>query len=234
MQIKQILVLITAIVVSTFLVACTTPGQKAWVEVSCNEFSSHHNITQTLEVQAGETFEVKLCSNPTTGFKWSEDSQISDTTALKQEAHVFVGSESEPPPPPGTPGQEVWVFKALKQGTSEIYFEYSRPWEGGEKGEWTYTLNVIVKASSASPPVKKEDEKRETISLENTVWVLESFGEKGSPQGVIQGSRTTLELQSADNKITGYGGCNSYFGGYKTDMSNLTMTCPHKGYHSLS
>jgi hypothetical protein len=23
--------------------------------------------------------------------------------------------------------------------------EYSRPWEGGEKGEWTFTLTVIVK-----------------------------------------------------------------------------------------
>jgi len=223
---KQILVFITIIVVSMSLVACTPPGQKAWVEVSCNEFSSHHNITQTLEVQVGETFKVKLCSNPTTGFKWSEDSQISDTTVLRQETHEFVGPESEPPPPPGTPGQEVWVLKTLKQGTSEIYFEYSRPWEGGEKGEWTCTINVIVKGASASPPVKKEDEKREAISLENTVWVLESFGEKGSPQDVIQDSRTTLELQSADNKFTGYGGCNSYFGGYKSDMGNLTIEPP--------
>ncbi len=36
-------------------------------------------------------------------------------------------------------------FKALKKGSSTIYLEYSRPWEGGEKGEWTCTVNVVVK-----------------------------------------------------------------------------------------
>ena len=127
------------------LVACSSPNQKAWVEVSCDEFYDNHHISTNLEVQAGETYEVKLCSNPSTGFEWSEDSQISDTTVIQQENHKFVGPESEPPPPPGTPRQEVWTFKALKQGSSTIYLEYGRPWEGGEKGEWTLTIDVTVK-----------------------------------------------------------------------------------------
>ena len=144
MKIKTILML-TAIAVSMFLVACAAPGQKAWVEVTCNEFYDNHHINTMLEVQAGETFEVKLCSNPTTGFQWSEDAQISEAAVLRQEDHEFIGPESEPPPPPGTTGQEVWTFKALKEGSSTIFFEYSRPWEGGEKGEWTCTVNVVVK-----------------------------------------------------------------------------------------
>ncbi|MFC2033282.1 protease inhibitor I42 family protein [Chloroflexota bacterium] len=127
------------------LVACTAPSQEAWVEVSCDEFYDNHNINTILEVQVGETFDVKLCSNPSTGFQWSEDSQISDTIVLKQESHEFIGPESEPPPPPGTPGQEIWSFKALKKGSSTIYLEYSRPWEGGEKSEWTLAVDVTVK-----------------------------------------------------------------------------------------
>ncbi|MFC1930331.1 protease inhibitor I42 family protein [Chloroflexota bacterium] len=144
MKIKPILML-TAIVVSMLLVACAAPGQKAWVEVTCDEFTDNHHVNQTLEIQTGETFEVKLGSNPTTGFQWSKEAQISDSVVLKQEDHKFIGPESEPPPPPGTPGQEVWTFKGLKQGSGKIYLEYSRPWEGGEKGEWTCTVNVIVK-----------------------------------------------------------------------------------------
>ncbi len=147
MKIKPILML-TAIAVSMLLVACAAPaqpGSRAWVEVPCDEFNDTHHINQMLEVQSGEIFEVKLCSNPTTGFQWLEEAQISDSVVLKQEDHKFIGPESEPPPPPGTPGQEVWTFKALKQGSSKIYLEYSRPWEGGEKGEWTCTVNVIVK-----------------------------------------------------------------------------------------
>ncbi len=144
MKIKPILMLAT-IAVSILLVACAAPGQKAWIEVSCDEFNDNHHVNQMLEVQAGETFEVKLCSNPTTGFQWSEEAQISDTAVLEQEDHEFIGPEGEPPPPPGTPGQEVWIFTALKKGSSTIYLEYSRPWEGGGKGEWTCTVNVIVK-----------------------------------------------------------------------------------------
>ncbi|MFC1902162.1 protease inhibitor I42 family protein [Chloroflexota bacterium] len=144
MKIKPILML-TAIIVSILLVACAALGQKAWVEVSSDEFNDNHHINQVLEVQTGETFDVKLGSNPTTGFQWSEEAQISDTAIAIQEGHEFIGPESEPPPPPGTPGQEVWTFKALKKGSSTIYLEYSRPWEGGEKGEWTCTVNVIVK-----------------------------------------------------------------------------------------
>ena len=144
MKLKSIL-LITVMVVSALVVACDTPSQKAWVEVSCDEFYDSRQINMALEVQAGETFEVKLCSNPSTGFQWLENVQISEATILGQENHKFIGPESEPPPPPGTPGQEVWTFKALKEGSSTIFFEYSRPWEGGEKGEWTCTVNVIVK-----------------------------------------------------------------------------------------
>ncbi|MFC1951983.1 protease inhibitor I42 family protein, partial [Chloroflexota bacterium] len=121
-------------------VACTSPAQPevsnrwVWVEKLCDEFQNNKNISNTIEINAGDTLVVVLCSNPTTGFKWSKDAQISDTTLLKQEVHEFSGPESEPPPPPGTPGLESWRFQTLKPGTSTIYVEYSRPWSDGEKG----------------------------------------------------------------------------------------------------
>ena len=102
-------------------------------------------INDTIEIKAGDTLVVVLCSNPTTGFQWSEDAQIRDATVLKQEVHEFSGPESNPPPPPGTPGLESWRFQTLKPGTSNIDVEYSRPWEGGEKGECKFTLRVTVK-----------------------------------------------------------------------------------------
>ena len=144
MKIKPTLML-TAIAVSILLVACVVPGQRAWVEVSCDEFNNNHHIEQMLQVRPSETFEVKLCSNPSTGFRWSEEAQINDSAVLEQGDHELIGPEREPPPPPGTPGQEVWIFKALKEGSSTIFFEYSRPWEGGEKREWTCTVNVVIK-----------------------------------------------------------------------------------------
>jgi len=141
-------------VISLSLLACSpvsteepvSPApNKVYVEVTCDDFMNQKHISKQFEIQTGGLLTVALCSNPTTGFLWSEEAQISDKGVLNQGQHEFVGPESEPPPPPGTPGQEVWTFNALKEGTSTVSMEYSRPWEGGEKAAWTFVLTVVVK-----------------------------------------------------------------------------------------
>ena len=143
---KLNLTLMCAIVaISLLLIACSPASKQASVEVSCDDFYKQHHITKEVQISAGDSFTVNLCSNPSTGFRWFETASISDQTVVQQTDHKLVMLKSEPPPPPGTPGQEVWTFKALKKGTSTVSMEYSRPWEGGEKEEWTFELTVIVK-----------------------------------------------------------------------------------------
>ncbi|GAH52060.1 unnamed protein product, partial [marine sediment metagenome] len=91
---------------------------------------------------------------PTTGYQWCEEAEISDESVIKQVSHKFVGPETTAP---GTPGEEVWTFKALKAGTTTISMEYSRPWvgsktpdsslEGGreeDSGLWTVTITANI------------------------------------------------------------------------------------------
>ena len=134
------------VVMALSLLACSSASQDSvsW-EVPIDNFMNQQHIIDQIEVPVGNTLTVILGSNPTTGFRWDEEAQISDIGVLEQVQHEFIGPESEPPPPPGTPGQEVWTFKALKEGAAIVSLEYSRPWEGGEKGEWTYNLAVTVK-----------------------------------------------------------------------------------------
>ena len=141
---KAKLVLLCAVgVLSLFLFACAPAARQASVEVSCDDFSQQNYITRQVEVGAGGTLTVTLCSNQTTGFAWSETAQISDQSVLQQTDHRFVSPEAEGVV--GAAGKEVWTFNALKKGTSTVSVEYSRPWEGGEKGEWTFNLTVTVK-----------------------------------------------------------------------------------------
>jgi len=114
----------------------------ASVNVSCDEFYEQQHISKEVEVAAGDSFTVTLCSNPTTGFEW-EPARISDQTVFQETDHEFVPSQAKGVE--GAPGKEVWTFKALKKGTSTVSMEYSRPWAGGEKGAWTFVLTVIVK-----------------------------------------------------------------------------------------
>lgn len=47
--------------------------------------------------------------------------------------------------PPGIGGEEVWTFKAVGKGTTELSLEYGRSWEEGVEPAKTFTLTVIVK-----------------------------------------------------------------------------------------
>ena len=133
----------TMVVVPLLLLACSTAPKQVSVKVPCNDFMEQQHISKQVAIPAGGSLIVTLCSNPTTGFQWSESAQSSDQTVLQQTDHKFV-----PPEETGTvggAGEEVWTFEALKKGTSTVSLEYSRPWEGGEQGEWTFTLTVTVK-----------------------------------------------------------------------------------------
>lgn len=51
--------------------------------------------------------------------------------------------------------------------------------------------------------------------LEDTKWVLESYGDRDNPQDVIEGTEITATFNSKDDQVNGSAGCNHYFGGYE-------------------
>lgn len=141
---KKIVPLVFVVLLSVLMLpAC---GGTSFINVGCDDFTQQKNISKQIEIGQGYTLSVYLCSNPTTGFQWSESAVISDQSVIKQTNHEFIApKDSGGPPLAGAPGTEKWTFKASKKGTSTIKMEYGRPWEGGEKGEWTFTLTVNVK-----------------------------------------------------------------------------------------
>ena len=112
------------------------------VEVICDEFASNHHITKDIEITFPGSLVVSLCSNPTTGFEW-EEVNISEESVIYQTERNYVSPEDSGII--GTAGKDVWSFNSGNSGQSTLTFKYSRPWDGGEKNEWTFTLNVDVK-----------------------------------------------------------------------------------------
>ena len=144
---KSKLILICAMVaISLCLFACSSTTNEVSVEVSCNDFYNRQHISKQVVVAAEGSFVVTLCSNPSTGREW-EPPQVSDKTILSLTDHERVGpkTEGDRPTAPGTPGKEIWTFKALKKGETTISMEWSQPWEEGVKAEWTFDLTVVVK-----------------------------------------------------------------------------------------
>lgn len=97
------------------------------------------NNTINITAKVGEKFEIKLKSNPSTGYSWAADY---DEKYLELREQEF---ERKRMSPPGTPGKEEWEFKALRPGKTTITMFYKRPWET-LTGK-TITVNVNIPLS---------------------------------------------------------------------------------------
>ena len=121
------------------LSSCIVTSHDYSVEFSCDEFTENHHRSGDFEVDVGDKIRVELCSNPTTGFQWDYEMTIGNV--VKEEDHDFEEPEGDVV---GAAGIEFWTFEAVEKGTTEVQMEYSQPWEGGLKAEWTYTMTVTV------------------------------------------------------------------------------------------
>jgi inhibitor of cysteine peptidase len=124
--------------------AGTSKSASQTVTVSIDDLNTQKYITRDIKVAAGDTVKVVLGSNPSTGFSWTEQANIADTSIIRQDKHETVAAANSDKVV-GAAGTEEWTFTAVKTGTTTVSMDYSRPWEGGEKGVWTFKLNVMVK-----------------------------------------------------------------------------------------
>lgn len=111
------------------------------IEISCEEFRARNHISKSVKLAEHGRLEVTLCSNPSTGYEWSDSAQISNHTVLWQTSHMTLPSASNGV---GSPTQERWVFQGLNEGQSTISLEYGRSWEGGGDSGWSIKVNVTV------------------------------------------------------------------------------------------
>ena len=132
--------IISVIIALTILPSCSSTPLSYNVEISCDQFNENSNyvVSETV-VDVGDKFILKLCSNITTGFEW--EYVMTSDDVVKVADRSFEEPEGDMP---GAAGVEVWTVEAVEKGTTEIQMEYSQPWEGGIKGEWTCTTIITV------------------------------------------------------------------------------------------
>ena len=115
--------------------------QTTTIEVSYDDLLDQKNITRTLTLNIGDTLQISLGSNPSTGFRWTPQMQITDTTVLAQAGHEVLGPSVARP---GAAGREVWALQAIGPGATTVSTTYGRPWSGEEKDSWTFSAEVTV------------------------------------------------------------------------------------------
>jgi inhibitor of cysteine peptidase len=136
----RIIALLIIIVLTLPMLSCVVTSRDTHVEISCDEFIENPtSMRNEFTIEIGDKLYVELCSNPTTGFEWSYE--MSGDKAVKEEDHDFDAPEGDVP---GASGNETWTFEGVSKGATEIFMEYSQPWDGGIKQEWTYRIIITV------------------------------------------------------------------------------------------
>jgi len=112
------------------------------IEVTTDEFADQNNVSRNVTVPVGGTLTIALASNPSTGFGWSEPPSVSNEAVLQQTSNKLLLPETSPIV--GAPATQAWTMRALHAGTTTVNMTYDRPWQGGEKGRWTFEVEVTV------------------------------------------------------------------------------------------
>jgi inhibitor of cysteine peptidase len=113
-----------------------------WLCVSMPEAQATVNEADagsTVELRVGDTMEVVLDGNPTTGFSW--ETAAVDASVLKQ-----LGDPGFQPDTSllGSGGKFTFRFEAVGSGQTLVRLIYHRPWEKNVPPEKTFEVTVIV------------------------------------------------------------------------------------------
>ncbi len=84
-------------------------------------------------------------------------------------------------------------------------------------------VKLTVRQEKSQGP---EDKTKQEVSLEDTKWLLQSYGEPGNVKDILADTEITAEFVSSERAIRGSAGCNSYFGGYEVEGNQISITGP--------
>jgi len=95
--------------------------------------------TQLITVPPGETFDIVLPSNSSTGYRWDILPEL-DVNLLELIGQNYI---AEQPVMPGSGGVEVWTFRAINPGDTTIALGYFPPSNETDPEE-TVTFSIHV------------------------------------------------------------------------------------------
>jgi heat shock protein HslJ len=118
--------------------------------------------------------------------------------------------------PPPIMAQEQEYFELLE--TTEAFLIHN------DKLIISCTANkeMVFAEKTAAEEVPPE----ETPLIEDMVWQLEAYGDRGSLKDLVADTKITAELKEAEGRIVGSSGCNSYSVDYEIDSYELTVIPP--------
>ncbi|WP_257224179.1 protease inhibitor I42 family protein [Acinetobacter sp. YH16042] len=140
MTIKKKLILSLMMASGLALGGCTS--MSSTVDGKTHVFTEQQSCPTLLEMDRGQTLEVLLNENPSTGYVWS----LAEQPKLFKVEEVFQSAQqqaaADTTPVLGVGGQKTYRFTATTAGEELLHLKHARAWEKTAMAEWTCRVRV--------------------------------------------------------------------------------------------
>ncbi len=106
---------------------------------AANKVVSDADKGGVVHLKAGDTLEVRLRANPTTGFMWYIEKE---STPLLKLIHQTQTDVTEPGV--GRPVFQVFQFEPRRSGDGVLRLHYVRSWEPPSPGDEQFEIHVVI------------------------------------------------------------------------------------------
>ncbi|WP_257222512.1 MULTISPECIES: protease inhibitor I42 family protein [unclassified Acinetobacter] len=142
MTIKKQLILSLMLASGMALGGCTS--MSSTVDGKTHVFTEQQSCPTLLEMDRGQTLEVLLNENPSTGYVWSlaEQPKLFKVEEVFQSAQQQQAAAADATPVLGAGGQKTYRFTATTAGEELLHLKHARAWEKTAMAEWTCRVRV--------------------------------------------------------------------------------------------
>ena len=121
---------------------CTS--MSSTVDGKTHVFTEQQSCPTLLEMDRGQTLEVLLNENPSTGYVWSlvEQPKLFKVEEVFQSAQQQQAAAADATPVLGAGGQKTYRFTATTAGEELLHLKHARAWEKTAMAEWTCRVRV--------------------------------------------------------------------------------------------
>lgn len=99
----------------------------------------------TIHLKVAESFELRLKSNPSTGYMWYVEKESTPLVKLTRQLQAEIpGSDELGSPLAGRPVYQVFKFEGKHYGRGVLLLHYVRSWEPPSPDDQKFDLHVIV------------------------------------------------------------------------------------------
>jgi inhibitor of cysteine peptidase len=94
---------------------------------------------KTVVLQLGQSLELRLDENPTTGYRWSLENINPEVIGLEQDHYNSPETSAI-----GAGGQHLWEFRGLARGQGIVRLKHWQSWSGEASITETFEITIVV------------------------------------------------------------------------------------------